>query len=514
MILRIAAAAKGNSNCLSFVKRTMASNKALVVGVYVKSKKSDDKTKEVTLTESAKKLNEKSNGALQKAINASFCDKLSAGKARILYGTNVEDYEAIAVSAIDSSKWDSLDGINEENEAVRIAASTGVKALQSLKINNIYVDDLGSARAAAEGSILSNFKFQPYKSKKTELPSIHALFESDEWKKGSVYAEAQNFCKILMDTPANLMTPTVFCQMVQEKFAKLPNVKIDVHDADWARKEKMGLFLSVSAGSSEPPKFLEITYTGDSNASQDLIALVGKGITFDSGGISLKGASKMDQMRGDMGGAANVVSTMWALASLKAPVNVKSFTPLCENMPGNHATKPGDVFFARNGKSVCIDNTDAEGRLILADALCYAADFKPRFILDVATLTGAVRVALGDCVTGIFTNSDPLWESIQQAGKETGDRVWRLPLYSHFTNQMTEHEAYDLNNMGKGKGGGSCCAAAFLREFVPKSQNWMHADIAGVMCETSDQSYVGSGSAMTGRPVRTLIEFIMRESRK
>lgn len=233
---------------------------------------------------------------------------------------------------------------------------------------------MGSARAAAEGSILTNFKFQPYKSKKTELPSIHALFESDEWKKGAVYAEAQNFCKILMDTPANHMTPTVFCQTVQEKFANLPNVKIEVHDADWARKEKMGLFLSVSAGSSEPPKFLEITYTGDSNASQDLIALVGKGITFDSGGISLKSASKMDQMRGDMGGAANVVSTVWALASLKAPVNIKSFTPLCENMPGNRATKPGDVFFGRNGKSVCIDNTDAEGRLVLADALSYAAE--------------------------------------------------------------------------------------------------------------------------------------------
>lgn len=193
-----------------------------------------------------------------------------------------------------------------------------------------------------------------------------------------------------METPANMMTPTTFCETVKEKFGDLQNVKIEIHDEDWARKENMGLFLSVSAGSLEPPKFLEITYTGDSNASQDLIALVGKGITFDSGGISLKPSSKMDQMRGDMGGAANVVSTMWALASLRAHVNVKSFTPLCENMPGGRATKPGDVIFGRNGKSVCIDNTDAEGRLILADALNYACDFKPRFILDMATLTGAV----------------------------------------------------------------------------------------------------------------------------
>jgi aminopeptidase len=233
---------------------------------------------------------------------------------------------------------------------------------------------MGSAKAAAEGSILGSFKFQPYKSKKSDLPSIHAAVESDEWKKGAIFANAQNFCKILMDTPANLMTPTLFCQMVQEKFAGLANVKIDVHDAEWAKREKMGLFLSVTSGSSEPAKFLEITYTGDSQASQDLIALVGKGITFDSGGISLKPPSKMDQMRGDMGGAANIVSTVWALASLKVPVNVKAFTPLCENMPGNYATKPGDVIVGRSGKSVCIDNTDAEGRLILADALSYACE--------------------------------------------------------------------------------------------------------------------------------------------
>lgn len=196
----------------------------------------------------------------------------------------------------------------------------------------------------------------------------------DEWNRGAIYANAQNFCKTLMDTPANLMTPTLFCDMVQEKFKGLANVDIKIHDAEWAKKEKMNLFLSVTSGSSEPPKFLEITYSGDKASSQDLVALVGKGITFDSGGISLKGSSKMDQMRGDMGGAANVVSALWAIASLKIPINIKAFTPLCENMPGNKATKPGDVFFGRNGKSVCIDNTDAEGRLILADALSYASE--------------------------------------------------------------------------------------------------------------------------------------------
>lgn len=253
------------------------------------------------------------------------------------------------------------------------------------------MEDLGNAIAAAEGALLANFKFQPYKSKKVEFPSIHAAgVESDEWKKGVVYGEAQNFCKSLMDTPANLLTPTVFCEKIKEKFAGLSNVELTVHDEEWARKEKMNLFLSVSSGSSEPPKFLEITYNGNPSSKKP-IALVGKGITFDSGGISIKPSSKMDQMRADMGGAANVASSIWALAALKVKVNVKGFIPLCENMPGNKATKPGDVIVGRSGKSVCIDNTDAEGRLILADALSYASDFNPLWILDIATLTGAVK---------------------------------------------------------------------------------------------------------------------------
>lgn len=228
-------------------------------------------------------------------------------------------------------------------------------------MSEVHVDDLGNATAAAEGALLANFKFQPYKSKKVEFPSIHSAAEneSEEWKKGVIYGNAQNFCKTLMDTPANYLTPTAFCDIVKEKFSGLANVELKIHDEEWARKEKMNLFLSVSAGSSEPPKFLEITYNGNPSSKKP-IALVGKGITFDSGGISIKPGSKMDQMRADMGGAANVASAILALAQLKTKVNVKGFIPLCENMPGNKATKPGDVITGRSGKSVCIDNTDAE----------------------------------------------------------------------------------------------------------------------------------------------------------
>lgn len=341
-------------------------------------------------------MNEKTKGKFNELVN-NCC--LSSGGTRLLFNSQIEDFKVIAVSDIgDTQKWDSLDEINGIKENVRNAASSAAKQLQALKVDEIHLEDFdNNADSAAEGAILGSFRFQPYKeeSKRTKIPVIApaaGIQDLQGWKRGETFAQAQNFCKSLMEAPANLMTPTIFTETVEKKFLGLSNVNIQAHDEEWARNEKMNLFLSVTAGSSEPAKFLEITYNGG-DKDQAPIALVGKGITFDSGGISLKPSSKMDQMRGDMGGAANVVSTIWAIAQLNVPVNVKGFVPLCENLPGNYATKPGDVIFGRNGKSVAIDNTDAEGRLILSDALSYASDFKPRFILDCATLTGAVRVS-------------------------------------------------------------------------------------------------------------------------
>jgi aminopeptidase len=236
------------------------------------------------------------------------------------------------------------------------------------------------------------------------------------------------------------------------------------------------------------------------------LALVGKGICFDSGGISIKPSANMDKMRADMGGAANVVAAIITLAQLKAKVNVIGLTPLCENLPSGKATKPGDVVVARNGKTIQIDNTDAEGRLVLADALDYAHDFKPQAIIDLATLTGAMVVALGSAATGCFTNSTTLFELMAQQGVHTGDRVWRMPLFNHFTKQVTDSQLADCLNIGKIAGaGGSCTAAAFLREFVTHS-SWMHMDIAGVMDNKDEVSYISKG--MAGRPLRTLVAFV------
>lgn len=296
------------------------------------------------------------------------------------------------------------------------------------------------AQQAAEGAHLASYVYQEFRSadKQKKVPSLRLQellpSSSADWNLGKILANSQNWARTLSNTPANHMTPTIFAENVSKNMAK--SVEVVAHDRQWAEQERMGSFLSVSNGSAQPPIFLELTYRGDDSQTNP-IALVGKGITFDSGGISIKPAAKMDAMRADMSGGAIVAATINALAETGAKVYVKGFIPLTENMPGGRATKPGDVFKSRNGKTICVDNTDAEGRLVLIDALDYAADFKPQFILDIATLTGAMSVALGDCLTGAFVNNEQLWNNLEKASETTGDRVWRMPLLKHFTKQVT-----------------------------------------------------------------------------
>lgn len=199
-----------------------------------------------------------------------------------------------------------------------------------------------------------------------------------------------------------------------------------------------------------------------------------------------------------------------ALAELQIPVNVKGLIPLTENMPSGSASKPGDVVFAMNGKSICIDNTDCEGRLILCDALCYASLFNPKYIVDVATLTGAIKTALGNCCAGVFVNNYKIWPYLEKASYESGDRLWRLPLFKHYTEDVTKRKSgHDVNNLGKLKMAGPCTAAAFLREFVPSNIPWIHIDMYGVL-QDCEEPYLKKG--MSGRPVRTIFEFVCLEA--
>jgi len=274
------------------------------------------------------------------------------------------------------------------------------------------------------------------------------------------------------------------------------------------QKRKRWDFSWESQGSVEPPKFLEIHYRGNGVAKDSKpIVLVGKGITFDSGGISIKPSACMGLMKGDITGAAVIVSAIKGVASLGLPIHVVGLTPLCENMPSGSAIKPGDVLESMKGHLVEIDNTDAEGRLVLADALHYAHSFNPHTIIDVATLTGAIDVALGFGASGVFTPSDDLWKDMDEAGKLSGEIVWRMPLFSQYLEPMKSSVAH-LKNSSATRSAGSCTAAAFLKEFVSITR-WMHMDIAGVDNSAKEIGYIPKG--MTGIPVRALIEFLTHQ---
>lgn len=475
--------------------------KALVLGVYNRQ----------VLTEAAKVFDNQVNQGLSKLITQHGPDR--KGKVEVYHNVR-EDYPVVAVVGLgpqDAGINDAED-IDERRENIRSSIAVAAKSVRDHKnVDEIVVDPCGDPEASAEGANLALWNYDELKSEKykKKVVKVSVLDGGDAsvlegFKRGELLAKSQNICRRLAETPANYMTPTIFGKAVEQLFKDFPNVKVTVHDQEWAEKKKMGSFLSVAKGSAEPPKFVEVHYNNKSDSKP--FVLVGKGICFDSGGISIKPSANMDKMRYDMSGAANVVSTAFALASLNAKVNIVCLAPLCENLPSGTATKPGDVVFAMNGKSIQIDNTDAEGRLILADGLCYAHEFDPQAVLDIATLTGAMNVALGSSATGVFANSTKLFEKLREAGVHTGDRVWRMPLYSHFSSQVTDSRLADCVNLGKNIGqGGSCTAAAFLAEFV-KCPQWLHLDIAGVMESKDEVPYYGKG--MSGRPVRTLFYFL------
>ncbi|XP_063963315.1 cytosol aminopeptidase-like [Lytechinus pictus] len=485
----------------------------VVVGVY-----EDEANNGVSFTPEASKVNEQSQGQLRENITR-YCQNLKKGKSRVFYGLN-EEFSKVAVVGLGkkSAGVNDLEEIDEGRENVRVAMAAGVRLLRDVGCKTVAVDPCSDAEAAAEGSVLSIFEYDELKAESSRKPKVNlSLLNRDNsselhsaWKRGETMANAQNFARTLMEMPANKLTPTSFSEIAHNKRQRtdLP-ITIQAHSRKWASDKKMGAFLSVAKGSDEPPIFMDVRYNGASK-NVDPLVLIGKGVTFDSGGISIKPAAGMDLMRGDMGGAANVLAAMFAMANLELPVNVVGLIPLCENMVNGSAVKPGDVVTAMNGKTIQVDNTDAEGRLLLADALCYAtSNLKPTMVLDLATLTGAIDVALGSAATGVFTNSQHVWDMLRQASVSTGDRMWRMPLFKHYTKQVTEAHLADVSNIGKySRSGGSCTAAAFLREFITDDIKWAHLDIAGVMQNKDEIPYLGKG--MSGRPVRTLIDFVSR----
>jgi leucyl aminopeptidase len=364
-------------------------------------------------------------------------------------------------------------------------------------------------RMAIQQFATQRYRLDTFKTKSREsiaLQSICFYMHAETTQAQSAIEEANalvagvNLTKDLANMPSNHATPSYIAQYAKQLAQEETNLNVQVLEADDEDVKKMGAFLAVAKGSSEPPKLVVIHYQPETNKEQAPIALVGKGVTFDSGGISLKPSAKMEEMKFDMAGAASVLGTIKTIARLKLPIPIVGILPLVENLPSGTATKPGDVVKTLSGQTVEILNTDAEGRLILADALTYSRRFNPAVVLDIATLTGAVVVALGGIATGLMTTDTQLKQALEHSGQESGDPVWALPLWDDYQ-EMIKSNIADMANLGEG-GAGTITAACFLSRFT-EGMRWAHLDVAGTAWKS------GQNKAATGRPVPLLVHYIL-----
>jgi leucyl aminopeptidase len=379
------------------------------------------------------------------------------------------------------------------------------------------LDPEACAQAIAEGTLLGLYRFNRHKKPPEDDVEVEEfeLVEYDAGRietlqrgvdRGVALAEAANFARDLANEPSNVLTPTELAARAAQ-WAKDAGLECEVFDRAWMEQQGMGSLLGVAQGSDQPPRFMVLRYTAEGTSQH--LALVGKGITFDTGGISIKPAAGMEEMKGDMSGGAAVIAAMGAIARLRPGINVTAVVPATENMPGGHAIKPGDVLRAMNGKTIEVINTDAEGRLILADGLSYALQSKPTAIVDVATLTGAISIALGNVAMGAMTNSEPLYERVRRATEASGEKVWQLPMYDEYKEQIKSDVA-DMKNTG-GRGAGSITAAFFLKEFVDDTP-WVHLDMAGVDFYEREKGVLVKGAS--GIPVRTLVQLALDLARE
>ncbi len=482
--------------------------------LVVFSKANADKTKPAKIThpETAKALQD---ALSEKTVSGALCEALSFREARFLGFKNVMTLGL----GVDSKL---------ELEGVRQAGAALCKELKALKTTEVFVHldgvtankkDLADyTQAFVEGLQLASYVFDELKSgeKKNEITNIHLVTKSGKdkaviaaFQQGSILAACTNFAKRLGDLPGNLMTPTILADEAI-RGAKGTALKVTAWDKKRIEKEKMGGLLGVAQGSAQEPRFIVMEYNGAAKAKKPL-AFVGKGLTFDTGGISLKPGAKMEEMKYDMCGGAAVIGAMLAIAQLKLKINVVAYVAATENMPGSRATKPGDIHTARNGKTFEVNNTDAEGRLILADALSYASEQKPAAIIDAATLTGAIIMALGNIHTGYFTRNSSIKNKIEKAANQTGELVWNLPLTDAHVKDMKGTFA-DLSNISSASGAGSATAAGFLEQFVDGDIPWAHFDIAGTAWACGNRLNYCSAKGATGVMVRTFVEIAKQYS--
>lgn len=393
-------------------------------------------------------------------------------------------------------------GSEVDAESLRRGAAQAAKATRGYAtvVTTLQQLDLdGASDAVAFGFELGNYRFDRYLTEGSPPATERVVLagSEDAGTSGAVVAAAVRKARDLVNEPAAGKSPTQLAAWATENLEPL-GVAVTVWGPDEIAAERLGGLAAVAAGSHEPARLVRLHYAPQ--GAERTVAYVGKGIVFDSGGLSLKPAAAMEDMKSDMSGAAAVFAALWAIASLQLPVEVVGITPLTENMPGGGALRPGDVFRARNGTSVEVLNTDAEGRLVLADGLSLAAEAAPDLVVDIATLTGACKVALGEKVGGLFSPSDEVASLVEGAAARAGEPVWRLPLRSDYRSKL-DSDVADLKNVGD-RFGGAITAALFLQEFAADLP-WAHLDIAGPARATTAEHYIAKGG--TGFGVRTLV---------
>jgi leucyl aminopeptidase len=400
-----------------------------------------------------------------------------------------------------------------DGAALRRAVASTVRALKQKGVKTLAwaLRDAG-AEAAVEGALLGNFEPDHYKTSTKESKSLegfHLIAAGDgkqleaAMERGRILAEAQNFARDLANEPANCMTPSLMAERARAMAAEF-GLECEILDQDRMRQLGMGALLGVAQGSAEPPALIVVRYQPAAAKSSDHLALVGKGVTFDTGGVSIKPADGMEKMKYDMSGGAAALGAMRALAQLKPAIAVTALVPAVENMVGAKAQRPGDIVTSLGGKTIEVLNTDAEGRLILIDALTYAQRLGCTHLVDAATLTGAIVVALGHVNAGVFTNNEELLTRVMAAAKAEGEKMWRMPLDEDYK-ELLKSAFADLANIG-GRWGGAVSAAWFLREFAGDTP-WVHLDIAGTAWLDDAKPYMAKGP--TGFCVRTFARLTM-----
>lgn len=457
-------------------------------------------------------------GAVDRALGGQIASLIAAGEIKGKLGEAPVIHTAGRIPAVRVIVAGLGKSENFSVETVHKAAAASLRAAKKKACRRIAtilhgagiagMDAERSAQAVVEGAFIGDFEPDAYKTseRETEVESL-TIIERDADKAraakqaaaaGEIIAREMNRARSLVNMPANELSPSDFAQEACRR-AEEVGLDCEVLDEKELEKQGFGLITAVGKGSARPPRMVVLRHLPRKRGP--VAGLVGKGITFDSGGLSLKTAEQMELMKGDMAGAAAVLSAICAIAQLKVPTNVAAVMPLADNMPGGSATRPGDVIKTYGGKTVEITNTDAEGRLILADALAYAAKSGCTHLVDVATLTGAMVIALGRITTGVLGNNRELMERIKAAAGKAGERVWEMPLFDEYREQIKSPIA-DMKNVG-GRPAGPITAAMFLKEFVGETP-WVHLDIAGTSWNEGDLSHMAKGP--TGVAVRTLVE--------